>query len=115
MLQFISYETAVPSFRVLFIFAILHVTAHSSNAQSSGKFKHLFTQNVNTMATTFEKYLKTEFKRNIDDKHCKDYTNKFSVKTEEVAFTIHLPFEQLKSWHDNKKLLVCTSTKRFYR
>lgn len=60
------------------------------------------------MATAAEKYFKTKFKKDIaiDDKHCKDYTNKNGVKTEDVAFTIHLPFEQLKSWYENKNSVL---------
>ena len=60
------------------------------------------------MTTALEKYVKTIFTSNIkgiviDDKHCMKYTNKSCVKPEEIAFTIHLPFGLLKSWHENKK------------
>ena len=60
------------------------------------------------MTTALEKYVKTIFTSNIkgiviDDKHCMKYTNKSCVKPEEIAFTIHLPFGLLTSWHENKK------------
>ena len=38
----------------------------------------------------------------VDINHCPNFVNKTNVQSKSVAFTVHIPFEQLKSWYDNK-------------
>ena len=38
----------------------------------------------------------------VDINHCPKFVNKTNVQSKPVAFTVHIPFEQLKSWYDNK-------------
>ena len=57
------------------------------------------------MANALVVYSNTKFKREIlvDSEHCPNLIKKSDVRPEEVAFTLHIPFEQLNSWHNIKQ------------
>ena len=57
------------------------------------------------MANAFDAFSTTKFKRDIvvDRKHCERYIKKTIVTPNEVEFTVHIPFEQLKSWYETKQ------------
>jgi hypothetical protein len=50
-------------------------------------------------------YSNTKFKREIvvDCKHCPRLIKRSDVNLKEIAFTIHIPFEQLHSWNNIKR------------
>ena len=47
---------------------------------------------------------KTDIVVNTD--HCPNFVKKTDVQSDSVAFTVHIPFEQLKCWYDNKLSLL---------
>ena len=47
---------------------------------------------------------KTDIVVNTD--HCPNFVQKTDVQSDSVAFTVHIPFEQLKCWYDNKLSLL---------
>ena len=64
------------------------------------------------MANALGIYANTKFKREIvvDSEHCPNLIKRSEVDIEEIAFTLHIPFEQLNSWHNIKQttLIECT-------
>ena len=64
------------------------------------------------MANALGIYANTKFKREIvvDSEHCPNLIKRSEVDIEEIAFTLHIPFEQLNSWHNIKQttLTECT-------
>ena len=56
------------------------------------------------MANALATYSKTNFKKQIvvDSDHSPKLIKRSNVKLEEFAFTLHIPFEQLNSWHNVK-------------
>lgn len=63
-------------------------------------------------ANTLGVYSNTKFKREIvvDREHCPNLLKRSDVVAETIAFTLHIPFEQLNSWHNikNTTLTDCT-------
>ena len=55
------------------------------------------------MANTLGVYSNTQFKREIivDSEHCPSLAYRPEVHLVEIAFTIHIPFEQLNSWNNH--------------
>ena len=39
----------------------------------------------------------------VDNNHCPNFDNKTQAQSQSVAFTVHIPFEQLKCWYDSKR------------
>ena len=58
--------------------------------------------------SSLDEYSRTKFDKDIvvDCEHCPAYINKSSADPEEIAFTVHVPFQQLKSWYDNKSTVL---------
>ena len=58
--------------------------------------------------SSLESYFKTKFKKDIviDSIHSTNYIKQSCVDVEKLSFTIHVPYEQLKSWHEVNKLLL---------
>ena len=75
------------------------------------------------MANALVVYSNTKFKREIlvYSEYCPNLIKKSDVRPEEVAFTLHIPFKQLNSWHNIKQTTlsdcsyVRTNTERIYR
>ena len=84
-------------------------------AHSSGKYSPSL-QNVQwqiwRMANAFHVYPTTTFQKDIvvDSVHSQNYINKALVTPDEVGFTIHILFEQLKSWYETKKATLVDYT-----
>ena len=57
-------------------------------------------------------YSKTNFKKQIviDSDHSPKLVKRSGVNLEEFAFTLHIPFEQINSWHNVKRTTIddCT-------
>ena len=64
------------------------------------------------MANAFHVYTANIFQKDIvvDSVHSQNYINKALVTPDEVGFTIHIPFEQLKSWYETKKATLVDYT-----
>jgi hypothetical protein len=64
------------------------------------------------MANPLSVYLNTKFKKEIvvDTKHCANLIERSDVAADEIAFTLHIPFEQLNNLYNikNTKLVNCT-------
>ena len=64
------------------------------------------------MANPLDIYSSTKFKKEIvvDSEHWPNLVKRSDVVSEEIAFTVHIPFEQLNSWQSIKKttLISCT-------
>ena len=52
------------------------------------------------MANPLGIYSNTKFKKEIvvDSEHWPNLVKRSNVVSEEIAFTVHIPFEQLNSW-----------------
>ena len=57
------------------------------------------------MANTLSVYSNTKFKMEVivDREHCSSLTKRSEVNLDEIALTIHIPFEQLNSWKNIKQ------------
>ena len=64
------------------------------------------------MANALDTYSNTKFKRKIvvDSEHCPNLVKRYDVDPEQVAFTLHIPFEQLNSWHNAKHTILADCT-----
>ena len=84
-------------------------------AHSRGKYNPSL-QNIQwqiwLMANAFHVYTANIFQKDIvvDSVHSQNYINKALVTPDEVGFTIHIPFEQLKSWYETKKATLVEYT-----
>lgn len=58
--------------------------------------------------SSLESYFKTKFKKDIviDSIHSTKYIKQSCVDVEKLSFTIHVPYEQLKSWHEVKQTVA---------
>lgn len=58
--------------------------------------------------SSLESYFKTKFKKDIviDSIHSTNYIKQSCVDVEKLSFTIHVPYEQLKSWHEVKQTVA---------
>lgn len=63
------------------------------------------------MANALLMYSETKFKKQIvvDSDHCPNLTERSDVNLKEIAFTIHIPFEKLNSWHNIKRTTLTDS------
>jgi hypothetical protein len=64
------------------------------------------------MANALDTYSNTKFKRKIvvDSENCPNLVKRCDVDPEQVAFTLHIPFEQLNSWHNAKHTTLADCT-----
>ena len=64
------------------------------------------------MANALAAYSNTKFKREIvvDSEHCPNLIKRSDVDAQQVAFTLHIPFEQLNSWHNIKQTTLSDFT-----